>query len=95
MEQNIKTKILRAREYEEKMVEYYGDEDAPALIFDDDSKEERDIQRVRFNSTSSNDGGKFPGRQRLNSFGQLPPRRVRTISSMDGKFQNQKVFGMV
>ena len=91
MERNIKLRILRAREYEDQMKShgfYSLDEDAPALIFDDDCKEDRDIQRVRFNSTSSNDGGKgmaVGNRQRLGSFGQLPPRRVRTISTMDGK----------
>ncbi len=89
MEYNIKMKIEKAREEEEnqKLLDYYYDDDKDGgdnLLFMDE-KEERELQRVRFNSASSFDG-KNGGRSRVNSVSGAPPRRVRTISTMDGKF---------
>jgi hypothetical protein len=89
MEYNIKHKIAVAREEEEqaKLMGYYYLDDLdekggePLLFMDE--KDERDVQRVRFNSYSSVDGKS--GRSRLNSFSNGPPRRIRTISTMDGK----------
>lgn len=81
MESNIKQKIELAREMEEqnKLLGCYDDDQEP-LYFDE--REERDIQRVRFNSASSHDGR----RSRLNSFSGAPQRRVRTISTLDGEY---------
>jgi hypothetical protein len=84
MEANIREKIQRAR-YEEMLrasVEYSSAD----IIYRDDSREF--TERGRLNSQGSNDGnrslaGSWEGRSRLNSFGSAP-RRVRTISTMDG-----------
>jgi hypothetical protein len=103
MEHNIKMKIERARQQEEdeKLLDYYYGEDADGDINEDgallfmDEKEERELQRGRFNSASSFDSnggmggngrGSMGSRSRLNSFSGAQTRRIRTISTMDGKF---------
>ena len=90
MENNIRNKIHQAR-YEEtaRSGDYYGNGSAE-IIYREDSKDHME-QRGRLNSNGSNDGnrslaGSWEGRGRLNSFGSLPQRRVRTISTIDGKF---------
>lgn len=92
MEQNIKNKIIKAKEIEEKchgdtelMYELSSSPSDP-LYFREDSKDGVS-GRERLNSTGSNEGklaGSYEGRSRLNSY--VSTRRVRTISTMDGKF---------
>lgn len=86
MEANIRYRIKKAEEAEAQGDDYqmsYSPHDI--IYYRDDSKEATTPGRDRFNSSGSWDakGGLLPeGRPRMNS---LVSRRVRTISTMDGK----------
>ena len=99
MEQNIKNKIQKAQELEEK---YRGDPDvmyelssspSDLLFYREDSKDGTS-GRDRLNSAGSNEGklsGSYEGgRGRLNSY--VSTRRVRTISTMDGTYSRISIF---
>jgi hypothetical protein len=92
MENNIKERNRKAQEMEEK---YPGDSQdimyelstSPSELqyYREDSKDAGSSGRERFNSAASGEGklsSSFEGRGRAISF--APPRRIRTISTMDG-----------
>eukprot|EP01031_Cornospumella_fuschlensis_P032098 gene32098-38817_t len=92
MEANIKRKIAQAKEREEREAKGFaaGDDSNPKdiLYYAADAKDDAPTGRVRFLSGDEGSGAKadllngYEGRARMNSFGG-PPRRVRTISTMD------------
>lgn len=85
MEQNIYHKIQLARELDERRA---AGEICDDIIYEDFSQE--DGARGRFNSAASSEGTRglvslhpTEGRPRVGSITGGPPRRIRTISTMD------------
>lgn len=84
MEENIKKKILKAQQEEERLKNASNDKDEIIYFrYDDNFDTDR---RNRLTSRACSQDFSIPtfeGRQRVNSISAGPPRRIRTISTMD------------